>query len=130
TRFSRDWSSDVCSSDLKAGHAAGVRVAYIGKKGGHLAPVQLDADVLAKDGRRQNRGGKHHGVQAMAPKVIRIDGLQLPTLPARLVVFSFCDGSVTELLGDDICDVPAADSGVNVAQRQCQAFLIEIRRQI
>src|SRR5690606_21073164 len=26
TRFSRDWSSDVCSSDLKAGNIGGVKV--------------------------------------------------------------------------------------------------------
>src|SRR5690606_40962494 len=51
TRFSRDWSSDVCSSDLLAGlardHAPRLRIVHVwdaASSGGLTGPI--DADVL------------------------------------------------------------------------------------
>src|SRR5690606_39342205 len=47
TRFSRDWSSDVCSSDLPRQAFRTVAWACLGTLQANLAHLALDADALA-----------------------------------------------------------------------------------
>src|SRR5690606_39726679 len=69
TRFSRDWSSDVCSSDLAVEQREPAREPRVGEIGIELVEIDPPAQTLVDHG-----GGGQRGEEQVHP---RIDGLEL-----------------------------------------------------
>src|SRR5207302_6191666 len=76
TRFSRDWSSDVCSSDLGAGAAK--HLAGEGEALGDLDDLEAELGVDAEDrevgGQRDGRAGSGVGVDLDVAQVDAFPG--------------------------------------------------------
>src|SRR5690606_38094002 len=112
TRFSRDWSSDVCSSDLH-GRAAGclgqvhLEPGFPGEGGGHHEEQQQDEDHID-----QGRQTDLHVVPLSAPEFHAL--LPSRLLPsARSTVRSPCTTS-TSLMAS--CSMPTTSSST----RRCR----------
>src|SRR5690606_40662921 len=80
TRFSRDWSSDVCSSDLFFSYLE--FVFYLGRYGG------LNTQFLSFPGRRRNSGA-HHKVARRPVCLIRMLNLGAWARHAALFVLAY-----------------------------------------
>src|SRR2546429_53147 len=81
TRCSRDWSSDVCSSDLNSGRVAG------DEKIGHFALTSIHRLWTAENELRHERQRKEFLDLSLRPKCARLQMCRHPSAPEPALLF-------------------------------------------
>src|SRR3712207_4849438 len=116
TRYWRDWSSDVCSSDLHAAAVAGRELA-----------AAIDNPVVTVDGRVESNGNFHGAPVAYVLDFLAITAADVASMSERRTD-RFLDVARNHGLPPFLAGEPGVDSGHMIAQYTAAGIVSELKR--